>query len=114
MPDTQPKPTAADVLMHHARDAAHGCISCGALPIGSSFAQHQADMLAAAGRLAAAEHDAQVAAQALRDAAGALMRFDCLTDHVPAGIDVPDDYEAGMNDAGGLLIARADRIAGRP
>jgi hypothetical protein len=58
-----------------------------------------------------AEHDREVAAQALRDAARPLIAFDILDSPVPVGIDVPDDYERGMNDGGALIVAHADRIA---
>lgn len=68
MNDTQPKPTAAEVLVDHAPytrdDMLDGC-RCGwwwndgqvrdRLATLAEFAQHQADMLAAAGLLATAE-----------------------------------------------------------
>lgn len=72
----QPKPTAADVLREHyavdrqpfGRPAYRQCTCGWAEDVNRrGFPQHQADMLAAAGLLATAEHDAQVAAQALRD-----------------------------------------------
>ena len=34
-----------------------------------------------------------------------LASFDCLVDKVPDGIDVPDDYERGINDAARFVRA---------
>ena len=42
--------TATDALVAHQRQGAHACL-CGELPLGSSFAQHQVDMLVEAGFL---------------------------------------------------------------
>ena len=42
--------TPTDVLVAHQRQGAHACL-CGELPLGSSFAQHQIDMLVEAGFL---------------------------------------------------------------
>lgn len=100
----QPKPTAADVLREHAscRWVVRGpaaVMTCGAPWPASGRdepAAHQADMLAAAGLLATAEHDAQVAAQALRDAADK--------------VDLP--AIRATNFLPQWLRARADRIAG--
>lgn len=39
------------------------------------------------------------ALEALRALADELAAFDCVEDEVPRGIDVPDDYEAGLHDA---------------
>jgi len=73
----QPKPTAADVLTEHA-PARRGAVECRCGWFGSSrlawgrdHAVHQADVLAAAGLLATAEHDAQVR----RDACEILQRL---------------------------------------
>lgn len=76
MPDAQPKPTAAEVVAKHLdcqwRHGVH--LDCGAPlpPAGPDFrSAHVTERLAAAGLLATPEHDAQVRAQALRDAADA-------------------------------------------
>lgn len=72
MPDAQPKPTAAEVLAAHQFQIRPRRCSCGAevgLIYEQSATEHQADMLAAAGLLATAEHDREVAARALRGAA---------------------------------------------
>ena len=96
--------TAAQVLAAHAirgvRDGLWHC-ECGAMwavnvfdPPADvvAFTQHQADMLAAAGLLVTPEHDAQVAARALREAAEA-------------------EYQrGGATLAVERLLARADRI----
>jgi len=57
---------ATEVLTTHQRRDSASCL-CGWSRLGHSFAQHQADMLAAAGLLVTPEHDAQVAARALRN-----------------------------------------------
>lgn len=70
MPDPQPKPTAAEVLRSHLPvDTSWDTCTCGWDGGQLAFWRHQEDVLAAAGLLATPEHDAQVAAQALRDAA---------------------------------------------
>jgi hypothetical protein len=39
----------------------------------------------------------------LRSLAAGMVAFDCTAEPVPQGVDVPDDYERGVNDAGVLL-----------
>ena len=101
---------ATEVLTTHQRRDSASCL-CGWSRLGHSFAQHQADMLAAAGLLVTpdrpgdvvtsdwdtwvAEHDAQVAARALRDAKGAIVRT----------LGVNPRYPATE-----ILDARADRV----
>lgn len=77
MPDAQPKPTAAEVLAAHYGSL--WCPTCGPNSATNDdgdwkwdVTQHQADMLAAAGLLTTAEHDAQV----LRDARSELLAGD--------------------------------------
>ncbi len=87
MPDAQPKPTAAEVLYTHRRlewvESSRGvtpgyyCIDQRCMrPVIGGLWQHQADMLAAAGLLVTAEHDAQVAAETLLEAAGRVLDAD--------------------------------------
>lgn len=106
MPDAQPKPTAADVLREHQHRRVRWACACGFATYDgdlyrrlAALAQHQEDMLAAAGLLATAEHDAQVRAQALRDAASAYTPY--------------EGGEAESMVTRTWLRARADRIAAR-
>ena len=109
---------AAEVLTTHQRRDSASCL-CGWSRLGYSFTEHQADTLAAAGLLMTpeavaavvnsigyvadipllAEHDAQVAARALREAA----------EEIP-GSTTPgpavDPYDAACE----WLLERADRI----
>lgn len=115
----QPKPTAADVLNGHPGmeyvipryfgTAGYRCTGCRQSI--SSPGQHQADMLAAAGLLATAEHDAQVAAQALREAAAAWQTGGWAGD-LPRGSTRHAVVLGMAQNATDWLRARADRIAG--
>lgn len=40
--------------------------------------------------------------------ASRMLKFDVLNEQVPAYVDVPDDYEAGVNEAGRYLRALLD------
>ena len=52
---------------------------------------------------AEAAHEALVAG--VEALASRLLHFDALNEQVPAHVDVPDDYEAGVNEAGRYLRA---------
>lgn len=119
MPDAQPKPTAAWLLAEHAKCRWNGFqrpaarMTCGApMPsAGPDFAaQHQEDMLAAAGLLATdealAEHDAQV----LRDAAEA-WQYGGWADDMPKGTDRTALILGMAQRAATWLRARAARVA---
>jgi hypothetical protein len=115
MPDAQPKPTAAEVLGGHRyarwKDATreqpggYGYCQCGQR-IEYSHPQHQADMLAAAGLLATAEHDAKM----LRDAAEA-WQYGGWADDMPKGVDRTALILGMAQRAAVWLRARAARIA---
>lgn len=116
MSDTQPKPTAAEVLAVHWDVCGDGSLcDCGwqrplrpgaATPGRSMHLQHQEDMLAAAGLLVSAEHNAQV----LRDAALA-WQTGSWADDLPKGGSRAALILGMAQRATDWLRARADRIA---
>jgi hypothetical protein len=121
----QPRPTAADVLREHeytwheGPGAGFRC-PCGTWVAGSLW-DHLADMLAAAGLLATAEHDAQVRREAIaevwNDAHEAIRATEKQHQDVAAKAlrDAADalgkSTAPGLRHATTWLRARADRIA---
>ena len=68
-------------------------------------------LVAESWRDAAPHWRAHLALLAVTALANELVAFDCCTDDVPSSVDVPDDYELGVNHAGARLHAVLARVS---